>query len=75
LITAGTLLTHSGPDLKAGRQGDTEALLHVFFINEGTLVTSFRTMPLMCPVTPVEDMESVPVADGGGRAPTQNRAV
>jgi glutamate-1-semialdehyde 2,1-aminomutase len=67
--------TRSGPDLKAGRQGDMETLLHVFFINEGTLVTPFRTMPLMCPVTSVEDMESVLVADGGGRAPTQNRAV
>jgi glutamate-1-semialdehyde 2,1-aminomutase len=65
----------SGPDLKAGRQGDMETLLHVFFINEGILVTPFRTMPLMCPVTSVEDMESVLVADGGGRAPTQNRAV
>ena len=52
-----------------------ETLLHVFFINEGTLVTLFRTMPLMCPMTSVEDMESVLVADGGGRATTQNRAV
>ena len=35
----------------AGRDGALEALLHIYFMNRGVLVTPFHCMLLMCPAT------------------------
>lgn len=38
-------------DVAAGRNGDLEALLHVYFLNRGVLITPFHCMLLMCPAS------------------------
>jgi glutamate-1-semialdehyde 2,1-aminomutase len=38
-------------DVAAGRDGDLEALLHVYFLNRGVLITPFHCMLLMCPAS------------------------
>jgi glutamate-1-semialdehyde 2,1-aminomutase len=44
-------------DVARGRDGILEALLHVFFMNRGVLLTPFHSMMLMCPATGVQDVE------------------
>ena len=46
----------NGADVIAGRQAEMETLLHVFYMNEGILVTPFHTMLLMCPATSADDI-------------------
>lgn len=43
-------------DVAAGRDAVLEALLHVYFLNRGVLVTPFHCMLLMCPATTDEDV-------------------
>jgi glutamate-1-semialdehyde 2,1-aminomutase len=38
------------------RDGDLEALLHVYFLNRGILITPFHSMLLMCPATSAADV-------------------
>jgi glutamate-1-semialdehyde 2,1-aminomutase len=40
-----------------GRDGTLEALLHVFFMNRGVLLTPFHSMMLMCPATSAQDVD------------------
>lgn len=44
-------------DVAAGRNGLLEALLHVYFLNRGVVITPFHSMMLMCPATCREDIE------------------
>jgi len=44
-------------DVSRGRDGTLEALLHVFFMNRGVLLTPFHSMMLMCPATTVKDVD------------------
>jgi glutamate-1-semialdehyde 2,1-aminomutase len=44
-------------DVARGRDGTLEALLHVFFMNRGVLLTPFHSMMLMCPATADEDVD------------------
>jgi len=44
-------------DVARGRDGTLEALLHVFFMNRGVLLTPFHSMMLMCPATTAEDID------------------
>ena len=55
----------NGADVMAGRQSDLETLLHVFYMNEGILVTPFHTMLLMCPATSIDDVEKHTAVFGG----------
>ena len=41
--------------VSAGRDGDLEALLHVYFLNRGVLITPFHCMLLMCPTSTAAD--------------------
>jgi glutamate-1-semialdehyde 2,1-aminomutase len=42
-------------DVRRGRDGPLESLLHVYFMNRGVLITPFHSMLLMCPATSGED--------------------
>jgi glutamate-1-semialdehyde 2,1-aminomutase len=44
-------------DVAAGRDGDLEALLHVYFLNRGVLITPFHCMLLMCPASAASDAD------------------
>ncbi|KJJ95768.1 aminotransferase [Burkholderiaceae bacterium 26] len=44
-------------DVAAGRDGDLEALLHVYFLNRGVLITPFHCMLLMCPASVQADSD------------------
>jgi glutamate-1-semialdehyde 2,1-aminomutase len=44
-------------DVAGGRDGALEALLHVFFMNRGVLITPFHSMMLMCPATTAQDVD------------------
>jgi glutamate-1-semialdehyde 2,1-aminomutase len=44
-------------DVARGRDGTLEALLHVFFMNRGVLLTPFHSMMLMCPATTERDVD------------------
>jgi glutamate-1-semialdehyde 2,1-aminomutase len=44
-------------DVKHGRDGALEALLHVYFMNRGVLITPFHSMLLMCPASAQADVD------------------
>ncbi len=44
-------------DVARGRDGTLEALLHVYFMNRGVLLTPFHSMMLMCPATAAQDVD------------------
>lgn len=44
-------------DVRNGRDGALEALLHVYFMNRGVLITPFHSMLLLCPASVPEDIE------------------
>jgi len=44
-------------DVARGRDGVLEALLHVFFLNRGIVITPFHSMMLMCPATSRSDVD------------------
>nr|WP_316638672.1 transaminase [uncultured Roseateles sp.] len=44
-------------DVRRGRDGVLEALLHVYFMNRGVLITPFHCMLLMCPASTAADVE------------------
>ena len=44
-------------DVARGRDGVLEALLHVYFMNRGVLLTPFHSMMLMCPATRRGDVD------------------
>jgi glutamate-1-semialdehyde 2,1-aminomutase len=44
-------------DVSLGRDGELEALLHVYFMNRGVLITPFHSMMLMCPATEDADVD------------------
>ncbi|MEO6273242.1 MAG: transaminase [Rhodoferax sp.] len=44
-------------DVKNGRDGVLESLLHVYFMNRGVLITPFHSMLLMCPASTEGDCE------------------
>jgi glutamate-1-semialdehyde 2,1-aminomutase len=51
-------------DVARGRNGVLEALLHVYFMNRGVLITPFHSMLLMCPATgPADTKRYVEVLD------------
>ncbi|WP_298256725.1 transaminase [Bradyrhizobium sp.] len=56
-IMFGAVPPRDGADAAAMRQGGLETWLHVFYLNEGVLVTPFHTMFLMCPATTDADVE------------------
>jgi glutamate-1-semialdehyde 2,1-aminomutase len=44
-------------DVQRGRDGALEALLHIYFMNRGVLITPFHSMVLLCPASTVGDSE------------------
>ncbi len=44
-------------DVKHGRDGTLEALLHVYFLNHGVLITPFHSMLLLCPASTAADVD------------------
>jgi glutamate-1-semialdehyde 2,1-aminomutase len=44
-------------DVRIGRDGVLESLLHVYFMNRGVLITPFHSMVLMCPASVPADGE------------------
>lgn len=64
-------------DVARHRDGVLEALLHVYFMNRGILITPFHSMMLMCPATDTADVERylnvledfARLLTSGGRAP------
>jgi glutamate-1-semialdehyde 2,1-aminomutase len=48
-------LPRNAGDVARGRDGVLEALLHVYFMNRGVLITPFHSMLLMCPATAPAD--------------------
>lgn len=48
---------HNASDVKRGRDGTLESLLHVYFMNRGVLITPFHSMVLMCPASTQADCE------------------
>ena len=44
-------------DVRRGRDGVLESLLHVYFMNRGVLITPFHSMLLMCPASTQADCE------------------
>ncbi|MDE2396524.1 MAG: aspartate aminotransferase family protein [Burkholderiales bacterium] len=44
-------------DVRAGRDPELEALLHLFLMNRGVLITPFHNMMLCCPGTRAEDVD------------------
>ena len=51
------LAPRNASDVARGRDGLLEALLHVYFMNRGVLLTPFHSMMLMCPATDARDVE------------------
>lgn len=47
----------SAAEVARGRNGLLEALLHVFFLNRGIVITPFHSMMLMCPATSRADVD------------------
>lgn len=47
----------NAPDVRAGRNPDLEALLHLFLLNRGVLITPFHNMMLMSPGTAMADVD------------------
>jgi glutamate-1-semialdehyde 2,1-aminomutase len=45
-------------DVARGRDATLEALLHVYFMNRGVLITPFHSMLLMCPATAGGDVDA-----------------
>ena len=43
--------------VKHGRDASLEALLHVYFMNRGVLITPFHCMLLMCPASSADDVQ------------------
>lgn len=56
-----TMYTPEAPrnatDVKNGRDGTLESLLHVYFMNRGVLITPFHSMLLMCPASKQADAD------------------
>lgn len=56
-----TMYTAASPrnatDVKNGRDGALEALLHVYFMNRGVLITPFHSMLLLCPASERGDVD------------------
>jgi glutamate-1-semialdehyde 2,1-aminomutase len=48
---------HNATDVARGRDPTLEALLHVYFMNRGVLITPFHSMLLMCPATADADVD------------------
>jgi glutamate-1-semialdehyde 2,1-aminomutase len=44
-------------DVAQARDGELEALFHIFFLNRGVLITPFHCMLLMCPATGAAQIE------------------
>ena len=44
-------------DVRRGRDGVLESLLHVYFMNRGVLIPPFHSMLLMCPASTQADCE------------------
>ncbi len=44
-------------DVRRGRDGVMEALLHVYLMNRGVLITPFHSMVLVCPATTLADVD------------------
>jgi glutamate-1-semialdehyde 2,1-aminomutase len=44
-------------DVSRHRNGDLEALLHIYMMNRGLLITPFHSMLLMCPATSEQDVD------------------
>ncbi|AXF85996.1 Glutamate-1-semialdehyde 2,1-aminomutase [Ephemeroptericola cinctiostellae] len=47
----------NAPDVRAGRNGDLDTLLHLYLLNRGVLITPFHNMMLMSPGTTSEDVK------------------
>jgi glutamate-1-semialdehyde 2,1-aminomutase len=47
----------SAGEVARGRNGVLEALLHVFFLNRGIVITPFHSMMLTCPATSRADVD------------------
>jgi glutamate-1-semialdehyde 2,1-aminomutase len=45
-------------DVARGRDATLEALLHVYFMNRGVLITPFHSMLLMCPASTAADIDA-----------------
>lgn len=45
----------NGTEATAARDGDMEALLHAYFLNEGVMLTPFHNMVLCCPASTTDD--------------------
>jgi glutamate-1-semialdehyde 2,1-aminomutase len=45
-------------DVARGRNGALEALLHVYFMNRGVLITPFHSMLLLCPASAAADVDA-----------------
>jgi glutamate-1-semialdehyde 2,1-aminomutase len=43
-------------EVAKSRDGALEALLHIYFLNRGILITPFHSMLLMCPATSARDV-------------------
>ncbi len=56
-----TMYTAESPrdasDVRRGRDGALESLLHVYFMNRGVLITPFHSMLLMCPASQRADSD------------------
>lgn len=48
---------HNATEVKLHRNSDLEALLHLYLMNRGVLITPFHNMMLCCPGTTVEDVD------------------
>ncbi len=46
----------NGSEARASRESDLEALLHLYFMNRGVLLTPFHNMVLLCPASTPEDV-------------------
>lgn len=46
----------NGSEARAARDGALEALLHLYFMNRGVLLTPFHNMLLLCPASIPEDV-------------------
>lgn len=64
-IMFGPAPPRSGAEAALMRRGGLETLLHVFYLNEGVLVTPFHTMLLICPTTTDADVERHDEVFGG----------
>lgn len=48
---------HNATEVKLHRNPDLEALLHLFLMNRGVLITPFHNMMLVCPGTTADDVD------------------